>query len=62
MGGLMQPTDTRAGGCFLMGGLLAGFVAGLAMGNALLGVWIGLAAGTVIAVGIWLADRNKGGD
>ena len=52
-------TTSRAGGCFLTLGLLLGFVVGIVTGNAMRGVWIGLAAGIVIAVGIWLADRRK---
>ncbi len=43
-----------------MGGLIAGFIAGLAMRNPLLGVWIGLSAGIVIAVVMWLFDRRQG--
>lgn len=42
-----------------MGGLLLGFVVGLATGSVMRGVWIGLAAGIVIAVGFWLADKGK---
>ncbi len=42
-----------------MGGLLVGFLAGLAMRNPLLGVWIGLAAGIFIAVVMWIFDRRR---
>lgn len=55
----MEPKNKRAGGCFLMGGLIAGFAGGLAMRNPLLGVWIGLAVGIVIAVALWLVDRRR---
>jgi hypothetical protein len=60
-GDAMEQGNTRAGGCFLMGGLLIGFVAGLATRDPLRGVWIGLGAGIVIAVAIWLLDRRRGG-
>ena len=55
----MESQNKRAGGCFLMAAILAGFAVGMVTGNALRGVWIGLAVGIVIAVGLWLADRRK---
>lgn len=55
----METKSTRAGGCFLMAAILIGFAVGLVMQNPLRGVWIGLAVGTVIAVGLWLADRRS---
>ena len=55
----MEPKNKRAGGCFLMAAILIGFAIGMATGNALRGVWIGLAVGAVIAVGLWLADRRS---
>jgi UDP-N-acetylmuramyl pentapeptide phosphotransferase/UDP-N-acetylglucosamine-1-phosphate transferase len=57
---MTEPTTKRAGGCFLMAAILIGFVVGMATGNPLRGVWLGLAAGIVIAVGLWLADRRRG--
>ena len=54
------PSTSRAGGCFLTGGLLIGFAVGLASGSVMRGVWIGLAAGIVIAIGLWIADKRKG--
>jgi UDP-N-acetylmuramyl pentapeptide phosphotransferase/UDP-N-acetylglucosamine-1-phosphate transferase len=57
---MTEPTTKRAGGCFLMAAILIGFVVGIATGNPLRGVWLGLAAGIVIAVGLWLADRRRG--
>lgn len=54
----MGPTNKRGGGCFVMGAILLGFVAGLATGNAIRGVWFGLAVGVAIAVGLWLFDRR----
>lgn len=55
----MTVPDKRAGGCFLMAAILIGFAGGLATGNALRGVWLGLGAGILIAVVVWLADRSK---
>jgi hypothetical protein len=55
----MDRPNKRAGGCFLMAAILIGFAVGMVMHNPLRGVWIGLAAGTVIAVGLWLADRRS---
>ncbi len=57
---LMKPHNKRAGGCFLMGAILLGFLAGLAARDPLLGVWTGLAAGIIIAVALWLIDRRRG--
>ena len=56
----MNQPNKRAGGCFLMAAILIGFAVGMVTGNALRGVWLGLAAGTVIAIGLWLADRRRG--
>jgi hypothetical protein len=55
----MEQRNKRAGGCFIMAAVLLGFLAGLATGNALRGVWIGLGAGIVVAVAIWLLDRRR---
>jgi hypothetical protein len=55
----MQGSRTRAGGCFLMICILAGFPLGLAIGNPMKGVLIGTAAGIAVAVLIWLIDRRK---
>ncbi len=55
----MDRPNARAGGCFLMLAILLGFVGGLAIQNPLRGVWIGLAAGIVIAVAFWLIDRRR---
>jgi hypothetical protein len=48
-----------AGGCFLMGAILIGFVGGIATGNPMRGVLIGTAVGIAIAVALWLTDRRK---
>ncbi|MGI8704491.1 MAG: hypothetical protein ACR2JJ_01600 [Sphingomicrobium sp.] len=49
----------KAGGCFLMGAIMLGFIAGLATGDAMRGVVIGTAIGIIIAVAIWLVDRRR---
>ena len=54
----MQPSTKRAGGCLLVAGILLGLVVGLFAGNAMLGVWLGTAAGIVAAVAVWLLDRR----
>ena len=53
----MASNTTRAGGCFLTFGILAGFVVGLLIRNPMKGILIGTAAGAAIAVLIWLMDR-----
>ena len=55
----METKPTRAGGCFLMAAILLGFVGGLAIRDPLKGTLIGTAIGTLIAVGLWLADRRR---
>lgn len=55
----MQHSRTRAGGCFLMICILAGFPLGLAIGNPMKGILIGTGAGIAIAVLVWLIDRRK---
>ena len=55
----MARHTTKAGGCFLTLCILAGFVVGLAMRDPLKGVLIGTAAGTVLALALWLVDRKR---
>ena len=62
MGEKMEGSTTRAGGCFLTLFLLLGFLFGLSIRNPLKGVLIGLAIGSVLAVGTWLIDRRRRGD
>lgn len=49
-----------AGGIFIALGLLGGAIAGVALDEASAGMVIGLGAGTVIAVIVWLVDRKRG--
>lgn len=56
----MASNTTRAGGCFLTIGILAGFVVGLLNRNPMKGVLIGTSVGAAIAVLIWLIDRRRG--
>ena len=53
----MKRRATQAGGCFLTICILGGFVAGIVIGNPMKGVLIGTAAGAVLALLTWLADR-----
>ena len=55
----MQPSSTRAGGCFLTICILLGFPLGLSMGNPLKGVLIGTGVGIALAVLLWLIDRRR---
>ena len=55
----MERRTTHAGGCFLMGCILLGFLGGLSVRDPLLGTLIGTAIGIVIAVGLWLVDRSR---
>ncbi|HEX4801704.1 MAG TPA: hypothetical protein VFU91_11065 [Sphingomicrobium sp.] len=57
----MQPSSSRAGGCFLTIFILFGFLFGLAIRNPLKGTLIGLGIGIVFAVATWLIDRRRGG-
>ncbi|MGE5063929.1 MAG: hypothetical protein ACM3IG_07690 [Myxococcales bacterium] len=56
----MQPSSSRAGGCFLTIFILLGFLFGLAIRNPLKGTLIGLGIGIVFAVATWLIDRRRG--
>lgn len=55
----MERKTTQAGGCFLMGCILLGFLGGLSIQDPLLGTLIGTAIGVVIAIGLWLVDRRR---
>jgi hypothetical protein len=55
----MQPSSSRAGGCFLTLFLLLGFLFGLSIRNPLKGVLIGLGIGILFAVATWLIDSRK---
>lgn len=57
----MAQKNKLGGGCFLIVPMLIGFIAGMATGNAYRGVLIGTAIGILLAVGIWLIDRYRGG-
>ena len=59
--GAPMPSTARAGGFFLTLLILAGFIAGLALGNPMLGVLIGTAAGVTLAILTWLLDRRRRG-
>jgi hypothetical protein len=56
---IMTSQSTRAGGCFLMVCILAGFPLGLAIGNPMKGILTGTALGAALAVILWLIDRRK---
>ena len=54
----MIKPDARAGGCFLSLLIIAGFITGLSLGDPVGGALIGTAAGIVVALLVWLADRK----
>jgi hypothetical protein len=49
-----------AGGIFIFLGLLIGAIAGVALGQPSLGMIAGFGIGIVIAILIWLFDRQRG--
>ena len=55
----MAQRNARAGGIFLMVGILGGLVWGIASGQAMLGVLAGTAIGIAAAVLLWLLDRRR---
>jgi hypothetical protein len=57
----MIKPDPRAGGCFLSLLIIGGFIAGLSLGDPVAGALAGTAAGVLLALLIWFADRNRGG-
>jgi hypothetical protein len=48
-----------AGGCFLTICILAGFPLGIAIGNPMKGVLMGTGIGILLAVALWLFDRQR---
>lgn len=54
----MQHKASRAGGVFLIIGILAGAAWGLAAGNPMKGILLGTAVGSIAAVGVWILDRR----
>lgn len=48
-----------AGGCFLTICILAGFPLGIAIGNPMKGILIGTGIGILLAVALWLFDRQR---
>ena len=54
----MAKRNARAGGIFLMAGILGGLAWGLASGEPMLGVLAGTALGIAAAVLLWLVDRR----
>jgi len=55
----MKARTTHAGGIFLTVGILAGFAYGVSIGNPMKGVLIGTATGVVLALLLWLVDRQR---
>jgi len=55
----MSSTNPTAGGFFLIIAILVGFGIGASQGQQLLGAVAGTLVGTIIAVAMWLRDRNR---
>jgi len=51
--------NSRAGGVFLVIGILLGLSWGIATGSPMKGILIGTVAGVALAVGVWLFDRRR---
>ena len=56
---LMATRNARSGGIFLMIGILAGTVWGVAAGAPMKGVLIGTGLGIVAALLVWMFDRRR---
>ena len=54
----MAKRTSRAGGIFLMAGILAGLAWGIAAGEPTLGMLAGTAIGVAAAILLWLVDRR----
>jgi hypothetical protein len=54
----MQNKSSRAGGIFLIFGILGGAVWGVAAGGPMKGILIGTGLGIAAAIGVWLFDRR----
>jgi hypothetical protein len=55
----MESNTMRSGGCFWMAAIIIGAVGGVALGNPMAGVLLGTAAGGVLALAVWLIDRQR---
>ena len=55
----MAQRNAKAGGIFLMVGILAGFAWGVARGEPMLGILAGTALGIAAALLLWLVDRRR---
>lgn len=54
----MIKPDPRAGGCFLSLLIIAGFAVGLSFGDPVAGALTGTAAGILVALIVWMADKR----
>ena len=56
---VMSMRSSKAGGLFLMLGIIAGAIWGLSVGQPMLGILRGTGIGIVVAVATWLIDRRR---
>ena len=57
----MERRSPQAGGCLLIAAIFLGTGIGVAVGEPSLGFVLGLAAGVLLALAIWLIDRRRAG-
>ena len=55
----MTKPSPMAGGFFWMAAILIGAVWGVAAGNPMKGILLGTGVGGLIALAVWLVDRNR---
>jgi hypothetical protein len=55
----MSSRYTQAGGVILAIAIIAGTVAGALVGQSSIGFLVGTAAGILVALLVWLADRRR---
>ena len=53
------PSQSRGGGIFIVLGIAVGVSIGAARGQPSAGLLIGLAAGSAVALALWLRDRGR---
>jgi len=52
--------STRAGGVFLLAGIVIGMIAGILLGQPTIGMLAGTGVGLALLAALWLLDRRRG--
>ena len=55
----MTPQTSKAGGIFILLGIVVGLAWGIAAGDLIKGIIFGTAAGIAAAMLVWLIDRRR---